>query len=58
MWLKPLFVRSFKNAKSGLRKWLGVLLSAGGILLLFVLAIYADLTSRQRHKNGCCGHYC
>jgi hypothetical protein len=25
MWLKPLFARTSKNAKSGLRKWLEVL---------------------------------
>jgi hypothetical protein len=30
MWLKPLFVRTSKNAKSGLRKWLEVLPWGGG----------------------------
>jgi hypothetical protein len=29
MWLKPLFARTSKNAKSGLRKWLEVLPRGG-----------------------------
>jgi hypothetical protein len=51
MWLKPLFARTSKNAKSGLRKWLEVLPYLPGFKNRIVECLYlVTLAGRRRNR--------